>query len=335
MERAWGRPDAATAAVRLAVRATLAELGPVTSCSSPAAAAPTPWRWPRRPRSRRPRLGAAGRCGRRRPRAPGRARSASRPTAAESLRGLGLDPVEVVRGPRRRRGRGARGGGPRGPLRAPWTRPPTGTAPRSCSSGTPSTTRPSRCSSASTRGAGARSLAGMPAARGRLPPSPARRSAGSSAVQSLRAAGPDLVGRPDERGPRLRRGCAARRALADLERDLGPGVAAALARTASLLREDADHLDALADEAVTGLGPGPVAGRGARRHPARGADAGVAAAARRGRARRAGQVGTRHTDACDRLLTAWHGQGPVHAPGDLRVAPIRRSRHHRPPPPVE
>jgi tRNA(Ile)-lysidine synthase len=30
-------------------------------------------------------------------------------------------------------------------------------------------------------------------------------------------------------------------------------------------------------------------------------------------------VGSRHTDACDRLLTAWHGQGAVHAPGDLRV----------------
>ena len=33
----------------------------------------------------------------------------------------------------------------------------------------------------------------------------------------------------------------------------------------------------------------------------------------------AGAVGVRHTDACDRLLTHWHGQGPVHAPGGLRV----------------
>ena len=49
----------------------------------------------------------------------------------------------------------------------------------------------------------------------------------------------------------------ARRALADLERDLGPGVAAALARTASLLRDDADHLDDLADAAVAALGPQP------------------------------------------------------------------------------
>ena len=111
----------------------------------------------------------------------------------------------------------------------------------------------------------------------------------------------------------------ARRALADLERDLGPGVAAALARTASLLRDDADHLDGLADAAVAALGPQPW--------PVE-ALAGIPRAVRTRVWRRllvaagapAGQVGTRHTDACDRLLTAWHGQGPVHAPGDLRVA---------------
>ena len=111
----------------------------------------------------------------------------------------------------------------------------------------------------------------------------------------------------------------ARRALADLERDLGPGVTAALARTASLLRDDADHLDGEADAAVAALGPQPW--------PVE-ALTGIPRAVRTRVWRRllvaagapAGQVGTRHTDACDRLLTAWHGQGPVHAPGDLRVA---------------
>jgi tRNA(Ile)-lysidine synthase len=110
----------------------------------------------------------------------------------------------------------------------------------------------------------------------------------------------------------------ARRALADLERDLGPGVTAALARTASLLRDDADHLDAAADATAAALGPQPWQV---------GALTGIPRAVRTRVWRRlllasgapAGQVGTRHTDACDRLLTAWHGQGPVHAPGDLRV----------------
>ena len=122
----------------------------------------------------------------------------------------------------------------------------------------------------------------------------------------------------------------ARRALADLERDLGPGVAAALARTASLLRDDADHLDGLADAAVAALGPQPWAVEALSRHPPRGAHPGLAAAARRGRGARRARSAPGTPTRCDRLLTAWHGQGPVHAPGDLRVRPIRRSGHHRP-----
>ncbi|MEO6791331.1 MAG: TilS substrate-binding domain-containing protein [Ornithinibacter sp.] len=33
----------------------------------------------------------------------------------------------------------------------------------------------------------------------------------------------------------------------------------------------------------------------------------------------AGSLGSRHVDACDRLLTHWRGQGPVHVPGGLLV----------------
>jgi tRNA(Ile)-lysidine synthase len=40
-------------------------------------------------------------------------------------------------------------------------------------------------------------------------------------------------------------------------------------------------------------------------------------------------------EACDALLTAWHGQGPIHVPGDLRVrrTPLRVTID--PPPLVE
>jgi tRNA(Ile)-lysidine synthase len=144
----------------------------------------------------------------------------------------------------------------------------------------------------------------------------------------------------------------ARRALADLERDLGPGVAAALARTADQLREDADLLDALADDAFSALAdplpadpapaPAPLAPAHSRyyRRTSGGGNTSnqreveVGALAELPRPIRtrvwrrlliaagapAGQVSTRHTDACDRLLTHWHGQGPLHVPGDLRVA---------------
>lgn len=166
------------------------------------------------------------------------------------------------------------------------------------------------------RGSGARSLAGMPAARG-----PYRRPLLTVTRDETRAACA-AEGRPWWEDPmnedpvftRVR----ARRALADLEGDLGPGVAASLARTASLLREDADLLDALADEALAALGPLPWDT----------AALAVLSVALRARAWRralvaagapAGQVSARHVDACDRLVTHWHGQGAVHAPGGVRV----------------
>lgn len=166
------------------------------------------------------------------------------------------------------------------------------------------------------RGSGARSLAGMPAARDRVR-RPLLGVTRAQCRESLEAEGVPWWDDPmndDTDFARVR----ARRAVAELEADLGPGVAAALARSADQLREDADHLDALADAAVTSLGPGPW-----------GVDA-LAALPRAIRTRvwrrlliaagaPAGQVGTRHTDACDRLVTHWRGQGPLHLPGDLRA----------------
>ena len=186
-------------------------------------------------------------------------------------------------------GRGPRGGGQDGPLRRPRRRPPTGTARASCCSGTPSTTRPSRCSSASpvVPVPGPSPVCRGPATASGVPSSACRRE---QTRASCAAEGLTWWDDPMNEDPAFTR-VRARRALVDLERDLGPGVAAALARTADQLREDADHLDALAEAAVASLGAGPVgrsadlAGAAARRaHP------GLAAARRRGRcAGRAGE----------------------------------------------
>ncbi|MEO7270139.1 MAG: tRNA lysidine(34) synthetase TilS [Knoellia sp.] len=166
------------------------------------------------------------------------------------------------------------------------------------------------------RGSGARSLAGMPAERG-IYRRPLLGVTCAECRESLEAEGVHWWDDPmndDAAFTRVR----ARRAVADLEADLGPGVVAALGRSADQLREDADFLDSLADEAATKLGPGPwevteltalpraVRSRVWRRLL-------IAAGAP------AGQVSTRHTQACDALLTDWRGQGPVHVPGDLRV----------------
>lgn len=164
------------------------------------------------------------------------------------------------------------------------------------------------------RGAGARSLSGMPQTRGRF----RRPLLGVTKRQCRQLLADEELEwwddpmNEDTAYARVR----ARYGLADLERALGPGVAQALARTATQLREDADFLDALADDAVTALGPGPWAvedllalARPVRTRVWRRLV--VAAGAP------AGQVSTRHTDACDALLTRWHGQGPVSLPGPL------------------
>jgi tRNA(Ile)-lysidine synthase len=119
-----------------------------------------------------------------------------------------------------------------------------------------------------------------------------------------------------------------RDALPALEAALGPGVAAALARTARMLREDADALDAWADRAW----------RAAAGDPDRAAldvaALDVAALTELPRAvrtrvlRRAaiaagsppGTLAAVHIGEVDRLVTAWHGQRHVDLPGGVRAA---------------
>lgn len=109
----------------------------------------------------------------------------------------------------------------------------------------------------------------------------------------------------------------ARHAIAMLETDLGPGLAASLARSAALLRADAEALDSLACEA-----------RARFEHPAspRVDELTPLMAAVRTRVLRAiavdagappGALTQTHVHELDRLVTDWHGQGPVHLPGPL------------------
>ena len=183
------------------------------------------------------------------------------------------------------------------------------------------------------RGSGARSLAGMRAHRGtfRRPLLGVTREQTRASCQAERMAWWDDPMNDDPAYLRVR----ARRALGDLERDLGPGIATALARSADQLREDADHLDARADQFLADQVPAdsmyPATGIRSCNTSNRVAVAALLEMPRAIRTRvwrrlliaagaPGGQVSARHTDECDRLLTDWHGQGPLHVPGDLRVA---------------
>lgn len=176
------------------------------------------------------------------------------------------------------------------------------------------------------RGSGARSLAGMPARRGliRRPFLGVRRSETERACALL---GLDPWDDPSNSlsGPDVAplRSRVRHVLMPVLVEVLGPGTPEALARTAGLLRADADVLE---DQAAALL----VAARGADGD----LDAAVLAAAPvalRTRALRgalvnagvpAGALTMVHVSAADALVTDWHGQDGVSLPGGRRL--VRR-----------
>jgi tRNA(Ile)-lysidine synthase len=112
----------------------------------------------------------------------------------------------------------------------------------------------------------------------------------------------------------------ARALLPVLETELGPGTVAALARSADLLRDDADALDDLAARALSELSE-----VGSRRVEAE-------ALLRLPRAIRTrvwrllaleagcspGALISTHIESLDTLVTCWRGQGPIDLPGHVQ-----------------
>lgn len=175
------------------------------------------------------------------------------------------------------------------------------------------------------RGSGVRSLSGIPAERyldsGVLVLRPLLAESAGITRADTEAACEDLGITPwrdphneDSSFARVR---ARSEAIPSLERSLGPGVAAALARTADLAREDADALDAMADELantlvrqedpettrveVTALVEQPAAIRNRLIR--------IMAARSRG-----AQLSREHTLAVAALIVDWRGQGPINVP---------------------
>jgi tRNA(Ile)-lysidine synthase len=173
------------------------------------------------------------------------------------------------------------------------------------------------------RGSGARSLSGMPARRGPYV-RPLLGVARATTTAACGAAGLTVWVDPQNSDPAYGR-VRARALLPLLETELGPGAVAALARSAGLLREDADALDDLAAEARAELAGGQATGL---------RQGGIEAAAllRMPRAIRTrvwrllaveagcspGALIASHIDSLDSLVTCWRGQGPIDLPGRVQ-----------------
>lgn len=157
------------------------------------------------------------------------------------------------------------------------------------------------------RGSGARSLSGMRAVDGlyRRPLLGLRRERVRAAVSDL-----DTVEDPHNTDDRFSRARVRATVLPMLEAQLGPGIADSLSRTADMLRDDADALDALAADSATSdvlqLADLPRAVR-TRVLRALALAAGCPA----------NDLTRDHVLAIESLVTDWHGQGPVNLPGGV------------------
>lgn len=185
------------------------------------------------------------------------------------------------------------------------------------------------------RGSGARSLSGMPTGF--------RRGSGVRYVRPLlevdrattrracKAMGLNPWDDPHNVDPVYSRVRVRHEALPVLEKTLGPGVAEALARTAKMLRDDADCLEELAAQAFTDLeasedgnedGNLVVLGLEGLVDLPRAVRTRVLRMAAVKAGSPPGTLAAVHVDAVDRLVTAWHGQRHVDLPGGLRA--VRR-----------
>ncbi len=197
------------------------------------------------------------------------------------------------------------------------------------------------------RGSGARSLAGMSEASGRYrrPLLGLRREQTGAACAAL---GLTPWEDPQNNDPAFARTRVRRQVLPLMEEQLGPGITEALARTAGQLREDADALDELAAQAGAALmagwpaaGPGEDTGEGSggaegaagggpgggrERSLDVGALAALPAAVRTRVLHRAaieagspaGSLGSVHVGQMEMLIIGWHGQQAADLPGGVR-----------------
>jgi tRNA(Ile)-lysidine synthase len=172
------------------------------------------------------------------------------------------------------------------------------------------------------RGSGGRSLAGMPARRGRYrrPLLAVRRAATAAACAEL---GLEPWQDPHNSDLRYTRARVRHQALPALEAALGPGVAQALARTASRLRADAECLDELAFAESGQLRGDCSDPPGLRVGWLRGLPEAIRTRVLRDAALAAGcphgALTAGHVERMDALITAWHGQRWVDLPGGVRA----------------
>ena len=106
-----------------------------------------------------------------------------------------------------------------------------------------------------------------------------------------------------------------------MEKNLGPGIAAALARSASLFRDDADALDQIAATEMQGLNLADLDCQALLGMPKAIRTRIIKSAIYRSGAP-SGSISADHIAGVEALVTSWHGQGEISLPGGVKVRRI-------------
>ena len=148
----------------------------------------------------------------------------------------------------------------------------------------------------------------------------------SQSVQACQEAELEVWDDPHNHDPSYLRVRARRHVLPILEAELGPGIAAALARSAKILREDSEALDGWADMVFAELSTSdsailPIATVAALPAAVR---ARVLRLAIYHAGAPSGSISADHLAPVEAMVTAWRGQGESSLPGGVKV--VRKSQ---------
>jgi tRNA(Ile)-lysidine synthase len=170
------------------------------------------------------------------------------------------------------------------------------------------------------RGSGTRSLAGMAVVNGKYA-RPFLQLTREQTVKACQEAKLNPWNDPHNENAKFSRVRVRNSVLPVMESEIGPGIAAALARSAAILRDDADALDEMAQAVISRVDLKDLDCAALAELP-RAIRSRILRAAIYAAGAPSGTLSADHLSAVESLVTSWHGQGEVSLPGGVKVARI-------------
>ena len=170
------------------------------------------------------------------------------------------------------------------------------------------------------RGSGTRSLSGMATINGKY----ARPFLQLTRVQTVAACVEAEItawNDPHNMNEQFSRVRVRNKVMPVMEEEIGPGIAAALARSAAILRDDADALDEMAQAVISRVDLSDLDCAALAELP-RAIRSRVLRAAIYAAGAPSGSVSADHLSGVEALVTSWRGQGEASLPGGVKVARI-------------